>query len=267
MADRLRQLPGATTLSLFGSRSTGRADQYSDLDLQVTTADIVAARAVWPHFLEHVGPIEVAWPLSPAADNSAFMILFRGESYYHKLDIALRDAQAPGPLAPPSTQHVQLWSQRPAPISLQPPPTEAYIPAHSTVGHLVIDELIATVRYLKARKRGHNLTCWRFLRVKPDRLLHLIAERAQDWQPRSQPLTTWDYSALDNTIDGVERAQLIQQLNWSAPHAMDRSCYWLTRQIIQLAQQKALAQHESLPADIIERQLTFIQAELDLGAA
>ena len=137
---------------------------------------------------------------------------------------------------------------------------------HSTVGHLVIDELIATVRYLKARKRGHDLTCWRFLRVKPDRLLHLIAERVQDWQPHPQPLTTWDYHALDNTIDAAERAQLIQQLNWSTPHTMDQSCSWLTRQIIQLAEQKALARHESLPVDIIERHLAFIRAELDLAA-
>lgn len=264
VAASLRQLPGATALYLFGSRGTGQADQYSDLDLQVLTADMTAARAVWPHFLEHIGPIEVAWPLSPAAENTAFAILFRGESYYHKLDIALRDTHESATLATPP--HVQLWSQPPATFQPAPPATEAYIPLPEAVGHLVIDELIASVRYIKARKRGQELTCWRFLRVKPDRLLHLIAQRAQAWSPREQPLTTWDYKALDGAIDAAERRHLVQHLNWSEPRMMDRSCYWLTQQIIQLAQQKALAQDEFLPAQIIDRHLAFVRAELDLGA-
>lgn len=265
LTEGLRHLPGATSLYLFGSRSVGQADPYADIDLQVHSVDLPAARAVWPQFLEHVGPIEVAWPVRSAADNTVFTILFRDESYYHKVDIGLSDGETPVSVTTATTPPVQLWSQQATASTWPSPKTEAYVPASGAIGHLVMDELIASVRYIKARKRGHSLTCWRFLRSKPDRLLQLMAEQAHRWNPRESPLTTWDYRALDEAIGSDERTQLVQHLNCSDPQAMDHGCYWFTRRIVQLAQQKARTQNEPIPEDIIDRHLSFVRTELDLS--
>jgi hypothetical protein len=264
LAEALRELPGATALYLCGSRATGEADQYADIDLQVFTADCATAHAVWPQCLEAVGPIEVAFPLSPEPANSAFAILFSGESYYHKCDIGLSHQAEIDHFIASRAPHRQLWSQKPARAETTASRTLAYIPPYGTTGHLVIDELIASVRYTKARKRGHDLTGWRFMRSKLERLLQLLYEQSHDWKPCKEPLTTWQYKYIDIIMNGNERHNLLRQLDWSEPRAMDQSCYWFTRQIIQLAQHRTAVRSESLPAEIIERQLAFIRTELDL---
>lgn len=92
----LRQLPGATAIYIYGSRATCRTDGYADLDLQVYIHGRVMC-AVWPQFLERVGPVETAWPLNGAADNTTFTIFFSHESYYHKVDIGLSEDAAVQP--------------------------------------------------------------------------------------------------------------------------------------------------------------------------
>jgi hypothetical protein len=120
VAQGVRGLPGATALYLFGSRITQPTDPYADLDLQILTDDLVTTRRCWPHFLEHVAPIRVAWPMQAAPDTTAFAILFQGESFYHKLDIGVsptterrRYAAADGPYRAVGTACAQRTSQPP----------------------------------------------------------------------------------------------------------------------------------------------------------
>ena len=258
LTDVLRQLPGATALYLHGSRAGGRTDGYADLDLQVCTSARIT-RAIWPQFLERVGPLEAAWPLNGAADNSAFTILFKGESYYHKVDIGLSEGGSGGAL---NDTGVKLWAQPPAPELTLIPKSAVYLPAHGSVGYQVLDELIASERYLKARKRGQYLLCWRFMRVKPDRLLQLLRSQRQGWQPYDQPLTTWEIKALESTLSADERAQFTSHLACSEPAVMDANMLWFTEEIIRLLEGKATAKNETLPMDIIERHLAFLHNEL-----
>jgi hypothetical protein len=262
VADELRTLPGATELYLFGSQAEAKSDEYADIDLQVGVVDLAAARTIWPHFLERVGPIEIALPLQATPHNTAFAILFHGASYYHKVDIGLSDASAPAPFASMGT-FVQLWSQKPAASVITAQTTNAYIPAYDTTGYLLIDDLLSSVRYVKARKRGHHLTCWRFVRGKPDRLLHLMYEQLYGWQRQAQ-LTTWDYKKLDHVLQGETHERLLCRLDFSTPRKMDEHFYWFTERIVDLAWQKAQAQQEIIPADVVERLLVFLRAELRL---
>ncbi len=204
----LRHLPGATILYLFGSRTTATSDQYADIDLQVITTDLPTARVAWPHFLESVGPMELAWPITADPQNTAFSVIFRDASYYHKVDIGLSDIADTARFAPLSS-YVPLWSQEATMFKPVPQHTNAYMPAYDTIGHLLFDELIGSIRYIKARKREQYLTCWRFMRNKPERLLHLTYEQLDGWKVREKPLSTWNYKELDGLIEQSERGEFM----------------------------------------------------------
>ena len=154
----LRLLPGATELYLFGSLTTPESDAYADIDLQLVTSDLSLTRANWPYLLEHIQPIDFAWPITPTPDNTAFAVLFHGASYYHKIDIGLSAAVDGLSVAPALAPAVRLWAQEARRFTLPQLSSRAYIPAYGTIGHELIEELIASVRYLKARKRGHQFT-------------------------------------------------------------------------------------------------------------
>jgi len=77
-------------------------------------------------------------------------------------------------------------------------------------------------------------------------------------------LSSWDYKALDRLLEEQKYKALLGQLDWSTPEAMDLSFYRLTVQIIRLMQEKARAQEEIIPANLVERQLSFIECELGI---
>lgn len=206
VSQALRDLPGATALYLFGSRRTAPDDPYADLDLQLLTDDLPATRRVWPHALARVAPIALAWPLTPAPDNTAFAILFEGESLYHKLDVGLSPASERGTYAAPDAPYTPLWEQPASRREVALPATQAYLPPVGTVGHALFDDLLGSVRYLKARKRRQHLTCWRFMRGKPDLLLRLLVEQQGGWRADAPALSTWDYKALDQRLPETMRA-------------------------------------------------------------
>jgi hypothetical protein len=259
LANGLRNLPGATELHLCGSFAASQADAYSDLDLEIFTVDAPGTRRLWPHFLERIGPVELCWPLRTTPDNAAYAVLFRGVSYYHKVDIGLA---APGDLlAAPS---LRLWSQPPPVDRHDAIPTEAYRPAPGTVGHALLGDLIAGVRYVKARKRGQLLTCWRFLKQWPGRMLELLDRRARVWQTPAELLSTWDYVRLDSSLDAATRDAILEHIDWSEPRVMDQSFGWFVERATELYLDQARALGELVPAALVDGHLAFFRTELEL---
>lgn len=256
----LHHLPGATELYLFGSRVSTPDDPYADIDLHVMSGDLAASRRVWPTFLQKVGPIESIVPLEQGPDNLAFSVQFRYESLYHKLDISIgtpaqgqHDANA---------EYVQLWQQEPPPAASTTYTTDAYHPAYGSVGHRLCEELISGVRYLKARQREQHLTCWRFIRGKPDIIFQLLFEQGQRHPPAHRALTTLDYKDMDARIAEPERRELLAMLDWSTPVAMDRSFCALLERMIPLFREQAHTTDQHLPEKIIERYVDFLSSEL-----
>ncbi len=111
----LRGLPGAQELYLFGSAADPfRKDRYSDLDLQVVSAQFELSRAAWPAVLSQVGPIALAFqldPEGPAAQETAFTLGFEGESLYHKVDFGITDRRLADGYFNQLQGKVLLWRQ------------------------------------------------------------------------------------------------------------------------------------------------------------
>jgi hypothetical protein len=234
----------------------------------VFSADIAAARRVWPCFLECVAPVEVAFPLMGAlagmVADAAYSVLFRDEICYHTVDIGLRhqaDREAFSAALPFAGS---LWRQAPADAGFLPPSGAIYIPAPDSAGHLIWDELLSGIRYVKARKRSQSLTCWRYMRGRPQRWLQLVSDELRGWPVPSPGLTTWDIKSLDAQLGETQQAEFQRRLDWSAPRKMDFNFYWFTQQSVALALRRAAAHHEAVPNEPIVRLLAFMREELDL---
>ncbi|HEU5088398.1 MAG TPA: hypothetical protein VFT99_13170 [Roseiflexaceae bacterium] len=255
----LRQAPGAAELYLFGSRLLSPGDPYADLDFELVSADMEATLAAWPDVLGLVAALELAWPIEPGAH--AVAVLLAGTSPYHKLDIGVRPLGTAARLAGP----LQLvWRQQPPAAPFVLPLRSGYRPEFGSIGHTLFDDLLGAIRYVKARRRNQPLTCLRFMRSKPERLLQLWAERDAGWSAEPHPLTTWDYKALDAALPTAARDVVLAHLDWSAPATMDRALIWFTQQIASVLAARAAARGETLPHGLIERQLAFVRRELEI---
>ncbi len=263
----LRDLPGAHALYLFGSRAAGRGDGYSDLDLQVVTTDLAASVAARHAALAPLGPLALEWPIERAADRCAATLLFARASHYHKVDLGFIAgagaalADLPAGLAAPA---VALWTGNRSPAALPPAPGPAYLPEPGTPGHLLTGQLLGAVRYVKARKRGQPLTCWRFAAAAVEALAGLLHARAVGAAPTGRRPTTWEYAALDALLDRAERDTLLAALDFSTPAATDRNLHRLLTHAAALVLADRALPPDERPAlaAVTHDLLAFIGAEL-----
>ncbi len=232
VSDAVRNLPGAVELYLFGSASDPAArDAYSDLDLQVVSTDYSLSRAAWPWILQQAGRIELAYPLLDQPRELAFCITFEGESPYHKVDIGISDQQYNGGLLHKLEKKVLLWQQvaKTEPVSVLS--DTAYMPEIGTAEYFLIGELLSSIRYIKARKRGQHLTCWRFLSAKFRALLCCYLWDGDFRHFPETSLSTWDFTALDRRVVERERLDLLKYFNYQSPGEMNFALLEMTRKI------------------------------------
>ena len=261
----LRGLPGAQELYLFGSAADpARKDRYSDLDLQVVSAQFELSRAVWPAVLSQVGPIALAFqldPEGPAAQETAFTLGFEGESLYHKVDFGITDRRLADGYFNQLQGKVLLWRQEALAAPPGSRPQTTWRPAWGSPGHFLLGELLGSVRYVKARKRQQHLACWRFLSAKFNALLRCY--RWEQGGPQFPPgvKTTLDFTTLDRRLSERERLALLSGLKAASPPEMDRSLVEITRR---LAAQIDPAFHskDTHQAALVREMLSFIESEL-----
>jgi hypothetical protein len=252
-----RNLPGAVELYLFGSAADAATrDAYSDLDLQVVSADDALSRSAWPWILNQAGAMTLVYPMG----ESSFCIAFKNESPYHKVDIGLCTQHERGFL-----QGVQkktlLWRQTAGKEPLDISPGETCVPAPGSAGHFLVGELLGSVRYVKARKRAQHLTCWRFLSAKMNALLRCYA---WDGQRRNFPpaaLNTWDFVALDRGMPEAERLALLAGIGLSSAAEMDRTLLELTRRIAEKIEPEYKTDASRL-ARLVREYLVFLEQEM-----
>ncbi len=264
VSEALRALPGARERYVFGSIADGTADAYSDIDLEVMTQDVAASEAALDGVLNAVAPIEVDWQIPAAEDAPARTILFRGETYYHKLDIGLRDfGQIQDAALNSRKSGIALWRREAPAYRGQCSSDGVYAPMPGTPGHFAVGQLLGGIRYVKARKRGQNWTCWRFASAQIEWLASMLLELSRNWADLGRKLTTWEYIELDALMQKDNPRIPHSVWNFSCPASMDDGFCIMLDRTVALAREKAENLGETFPHDIAERLMHFIRIELD----
>lgn len=251
-------LPGFRTLSLFGSVADGRADAYSDLDMKVGTDDIDGAKRSLHGVLEQIGPIEFCWSTELRPGEWHPTIAFRDYGYYHRLDLALLTREA-ADLAMHDA-NVRPLADKPLSAAKVRPST-AYAPVVGSTGHFLFGQLIGGMRYLKARKRGQVLTCYRFASATAQWCARAMFDRVTGQFSLDRKLTTTEFLALDK-LEAGGRAEFLEKLDFSTPLAMDRAVYALLTDLVEHTKVIAANTDDELPEALIERVLAFVRREL-----
>ena len=257
---KLPELPGFRSLSLYGSLAEGRADRYSDIDVMVTTDNLPDAKEQLLGVLERIGSIEFSWQINLFPDEWNNTILFREESYYHKLDLGLVDISAEQRIIP-SEQTVVLCDQHRPPGQVASKST-AYAPQHGSIGHFLLGHLIGCTRYLKARRRGQTMTCYRFAAAAVDWNLALAYARLTGKHCFRSKLSTENYLELDRRISADQRATLMSDIDFSTGLAMDHTLRTSMKRMLEDGAYLAVMEDEILPPDVFNGISTFLDEEL-----
>jgi hypothetical protein len=219
------------------------SDGYSDIDVQIHCSDLGAGVADRHRVLEPLGPIELEWQMPSPSEIFTSTIFFRNESYYHKLDLGF---SGPGTLSPATSPGSPFFF-----------PAEPGSPAHFLIG-----QLLGVLRYVKARKRGQMLTCWRFAAALVDRLAVVLHPAMEVKLDIGQKLNTWEYMKLDRRLDSAESSTILSHIDFSSPAVMDRNVIWLTWKLIVRTNQIAAVHKKTIPSEPIENLMRFITSEL-----
>ena len=124
--------------------------------------------------------------------------------------------------------------------------------------------MISAVRYLRARKRGQHLACWRFLSAKFNALLRCYLWEPGDPQFPLSALNTWDFTALDRQLPELDRLFLLEIINCRSPQAMDSALLNLTRRIAAIIY-PSYAADDGPEARLIREYFGFILDEMGLS--
>lgn len=260
LKETLPGLPGFLSLSLFGSLAEGRSDGYSDIDLVVETDDLIGAKTALLGLLEQIGPIEFCWAMSFRPDEWNPTIVFREEGYHHKLDLGLTDVSAADRTIP--TEQTTLLIDVPRSDICGVRECRGYVPQEGSLGHFMLDKYIGFLRYVKARKRGQTMTCYRFAAGGVDWQLALMYARMTGDAARRPKLSTPEYVKLDGLLSSDDRATLLPSLDFSSLTAMDSTVRAAMDRMLQDARQLAAISGEELQTDVFERMSRFVSQEL-----
>lgn len=255
--ETLPGLPGFRKLSLFGSLAEGRGDEYSDIDLIVTTDDLAGAKAQLLDALEQIGPVEFCWVINLRPDEWNPTLVFRDQSYYHKLDLGLVDASAEARTIP-DEQTLMLCDQgRPAhPVK----ESGAYVPDHGSVGHFLLGQFLGCTRYLKARRRGQTTTCYRFASAAVEWRLALLYSRLTGKSHLHSKLSSDEYQELDKLLREGEGEAVMSDIDFSDMAAMDRTMRIAQNKMLENGEHLAGMTGEVLRSDVFARMLRFLES-------
>lgn len=260
LTEAVRGLPGAVAFYIFGSLVEGRGDAWSDLDIEIVTTDVEVSRDCLFPILETVRPMELAWIIDSSSDDWAASVLFQQTSLFHKVDLGIRSIHGfdRNPIPQPSAL---IWSQqtsrRVGCSELAAPP---FMPEPDSEQHILLGHLLATTRYVRARKRDHLATCWRFASALADAVFAAHYRRAVNRGPFHGRLGTLEYQVLDRQRPQVVSMELMSMLDFSSPVAMDRTVYLLMHELVDVFRDDSTPQR--VPAAIGDGFYAFARREL-----
>jgi hypothetical protein len=252
----LRSVPGSTELRRFGSLHCKTGDCYSDLDYQLFTTDPnQVLRTVLTRVDPHI-PVEAAYRIDTHGAGWAASLITDKTSLFHKVDLGVLpvDRLDDWLRGHPSTL---VWKQ-PAFTACDERINDvpAFIPEPGTQEHYILGELLSATRYVKARKRGQILTCWRFASSLVRSTLKIRLAHVTNQAFDAVTLSTEDYLTADRLFSTADRVMLLQHADFSSNRSMDHCVQQCVANLLELSASAAI------PPTLRARFRHFIEAEL-----
>lgn len=210
--------------------------------------------------LERIGSVEFSWKINLYPDEWNHTILFHDQSYYHKLDLGLIDASVEHRIIP--SEQTVLVCDQPRIFYQVPEKSAAFVPQYDSIGHFLLGQLIGCTRYLKTRRRGQVMTCYRFAAALIEWHLSLVYARLTGNHQFRTKLSTIEYLDLDRLMPIGHRNALVSNLNFSDESAMDRILLTAMERMLEEGARLAVMAGETLPEGVFNRLSTFLAEEL-----
>lgn len=264
LEEALRDIPGAVSLHMFGSDTRGSADGYSDIDMQVLTTNLELSLPARHHVINRVAAISLEWTIHHSESAWASTILLDSASPYHKLDIGF--SHIDGDVEAGVLEHsTLLWKQTPHTRGSDGISIPTYEPPPGTAEHIVLGELLSLTRYVKARKRECDFTCWRFASSLAHAFLSLLYTlHVSPNNSVHTRLSTTEFLALDSSVPEHIRTEILNTINFSDPVQMDQTVYHLSLRLVELLEKRP--EGSPIPVELTDRLFTFVDEELSTSA-
>ena len=253
ISEALRHVPGATELHVFGSLADTSGDAYSDIDLTLGSSDPEITIAACHAALNRVAPIVLEWMIDPSPDAWAATYLFAGTSPFQKVDLGIRSSRE-------SVDGRLLWRQdvESSMEQADAAPSTLFAPPYGTIEHFVVGQILGATRYVKARRRGNDILCWRFASALMDATLALLYAETCRKTILDRRLTSSEYLELDARLDPARRSRMLSRMQLASADAMDRSVRLLLADMLQTSADL----EASVPEALLSLFNTFFDAEL-----
>lgn len=246
IASTLLEAPGVTAVTVFGSSADSRCDQFSDIDIRATTIDVGLTCSKLHAALSTIDAIELEWPIASEPENWAATIVFEHLSPLQKLDLSIGP-----PSVDPSDSNRNQANMTPDSDGHTGISSSVYRPMMGSLEHEVISQLLGTTRYVKARRRGHVLSCWRFASALVDAVIATAYSGIVDDGWMLAGLTSQHYRDADLRMDPLRRSLLISELDFSNPETMDKTVVGLVGKLI--VNYQALEMPPAIPNRLLRR--------------
>ena len=246
----LEECPLVKNVESLGSLSHATDDAYSDVDLRVCVNDLPGMIVARHQVLGKSFRAETEWIVHLRSDSFCSTLLLAEESCYHKVDLEFF-----------SDENISLQELHTQAFSGECP-AGLYLPTPGITGHFLVGQLLGGTRYAKARKRGQDLTCWRFCSSMVDWLCTLLYEQGHGWLDLHRKLNTEEYTWLDSVLDSQIGLDIRAALDFSSPNTMNTAVAMLLDRMIELSMQKGTSLGNPVPRAPILRLAEFLRSEL-----
>lgn len=189
------QRPEVQKIYLFGSMEQNTHDDYSDVDLHIVSNDFDTTMHDLDLIMNTIGEPFVWDPFfHPQPGNTGYAILFRDYPLYNRLDITILDTITPPAVAQGTCIYRNPQESVYRPSTYQPPWMEEALLRPYGYG-------IGAIRYAKYRKRGKQLSAYKFYRAQCD--YYFLKRYEQETREVKTRADLSLYMALDHLSDST----------------------------------------------------------------
>lgn len=184
-------------VKFYGSLAKGEEDKFSDLDLEIQVSDFEKLSRNIYKILDKIGKFYVVFPIKNLPGNVVLTILWKNLSFYQKLDLRIKSKQ-------------KSLVKNALKLDFNENFRQFY------------DFFIGATRYVKHRKRGGQISAYKFYRSSLDSLMKLLYLDIPAKRYTSGKITTEHLRQLDGVKINRKLKSLTQYLYPSGQRQMNK---------------------------------------------